>query len=299
MQHPYKPFPATKLEAAVAAVPLEKYSYRERRLARFGREFVFYAGTDSGACGSGGGAGGGSAGSDEPAARGAAAAWPRPNAGESSSSSLGSPDSSLGGSGGEGGRALRGAGQQLEQPWRGRRWEPWVHEALLFADLYPKVADSATIQRAAALLRRDMLPLRPYMQPGPGALAAEAAAAEALGARARRLSFGCQVRPARHMHTLAPRGPSTVAGVASGSSSSRLAAWRTTPAGYRPLATAAASGSGSMLGGWPSRAGSGTPSSSSSSLAPWLARRLAAPTPGSLLARASRLWPRVRLMTRS
>ena len=39
--HPYRPFPTDALEAAVAAVPLEAYPERERKLAQFGREFVF------------------------------------------------------------------------------------------------------------------------------------------------------------------------------------------------------------------------------------------------------------------
>jgi hypothetical protein len=40
-KHPYKPFPTEELEAAVYAVPPEKYPPRERRLARFGREMLF------------------------------------------------------------------------------------------------------------------------------------------------------------------------------------------------------------------------------------------------------------------
>ncbi len=39
--HPYKPFPTAALERAVGAVPVEDYPEPERRLARFGREFVF------------------------------------------------------------------------------------------------------------------------------------------------------------------------------------------------------------------------------------------------------------------
>lgn len=40
-QHPYKPFPTAELEAAVAAVPVSKHPWRERRLLRFGRDLLF------------------------------------------------------------------------------------------------------------------------------------------------------------------------------------------------------------------------------------------------------------------
>lgn len=39
--HPHKPFPTDLLEESVAAVPLNKYPWIQRHLARFGREYVF------------------------------------------------------------------------------------------------------------------------------------------------------------------------------------------------------------------------------------------------------------------
>lgn len=40
-KHPYKPFPTEELEAAVQAVPPDRYPPWERKLARFGREMLF------------------------------------------------------------------------------------------------------------------------------------------------------------------------------------------------------------------------------------------------------------------
>lgn len=39
--HPYAPFPVARLEAAVAAVPLEAYEPAERSMTTFGRAFRF------------------------------------------------------------------------------------------------------------------------------------------------------------------------------------------------------------------------------------------------------------------
>ena len=39
--HPYAPFPVARLEAAVAAVPLEAYEPAERSMTTFGRAYRF------------------------------------------------------------------------------------------------------------------------------------------------------------------------------------------------------------------------------------------------------------------
>lgn len=42
MEHPYKPFPIDRLEAAVNSVPLENFPAAERELAAFGSAYRFW-----------------------------------------------------------------------------------------------------------------------------------------------------------------------------------------------------------------------------------------------------------------
>eukprot|EP00887_Chlorella_sp_A99_P007336 scaffold2.g7336.t1 len=255
-QHPYKPFPIAELEAAVAAVPLDRYTGREQRLIQFGREFVFFAQEGGSSADGGGSGGGGSASGSEAGGAGAAGAAAAPGAGGAvrSAEAAGAAATLAGsGVGGEGAgpvplaAVLRAGG--------GGRFEPWVHEALLFADQYPRIADRTLIQRAASRLRREVLPLRPYMQPfvppraTPRAAprAGAPAAPRAAGTGLRVLgNFGCQVQQARHAHAAAPPAPlvlrggrSSGGGLCGGGGASVLPPARPAPIGPGPLVHAA------------------------------------------------------------
>ena len=142
--HPYSPFPTELLEAAVSAVPLGAYPERERKLAQFGREFVYFSSAGGGTASSSSG----SSSSREVAAEQRAAAM---------RAAPGGTDGADGGGGvGAGGLPVR----PPKQPLQG-----WMRECLSFAAAYPRVADPGAMRQCNQLVRREVLHLRPYMQP--------------------------------------------------------------------------------------------------------------------------------------
>lgn len=209
--HPYQPFPTEALEAAVAAVPLARYTPRERRLVQFGREFVYSRAPAGSTTADSAGAGGTTAGGDPrlaiPMTSGggerrrqgvgaggagarrqrevAAAAAPS----SSSLDSLASTDELLSagaaGSGSDSEGAveapLSAAVDRAPAPPRVplEPLQPWVRDALAFVTAYPRMADPQLIRRANVTVQRSVLPLRPYMQP----------------TRVQRLPDGTMVRP--------------------------------------------------------------------------------------------------------
>lgn len=214
--HPYQPFPTEALEAAVAAVPLSAYPSRERRLAQFGREFVYSRAPAGGTAGAGsaagsdaygeGGGGGGGGGERRRAWAGAGAGAGRRQrevvaAAAPSGASLDSlastdePSAAESASDGEGAE-VAAVGAAAGQAPRRPRWapmQPWVRDALAFVASYPRLADPVLIRRANVTVQRTVLPLRPYMQPPraqrlpdgslarPSALLAESGLAAAVG----------------------------------------------------------------------------------------------------------------------
>ncbi|EFN50853.1 hypothetical protein CHLNCDRAFT_141768 [Chlorella variabilis] len=187
--HPYKPFPTDQLEAAVAAVPLADYPMRERKLAKFGREFVYSRrmggeaeAEEEGSFAAEMGVGGGTWRRRQQGGRrrevAAAAASP------ASSDSLGS-GASLDGNDAESEEEGEGAGSAVllakpvrlrgpqprplrepRAPWALQQpLQPWLEECMTFAAAYPRVADPFLIRRSSWGVQRDVLPLRPYMQP--------------------------------------------------------------------------------------------------------------------------------------
>jgi hypothetical protein len=55
--------------------------------------------------------------------------------------------------------------EEREQQLRLGRPPAWVSECMSFAAAYPRLADSGTLRQSAAKVSREVLPLRPYMQP--------------------------------------------------------------------------------------------------------------------------------------
>ena len=142
--HPYRPFPTEALEAAVAAVPLESYPQQERKLAQFGREFVYFRapypppGQQQQASGSGEGG----AGTGRPPLRGARRQ--RDVAVAAASGSLDASLSSVGSDGEEEGEPGAEPVAALMRPRPPpRQWAPmhaWVRETLAFVAAYPRLA---------------------------------------------------------------------------------------------------------------------------------------------------------------
>ena len=138
-KHPYKPFPTQELEAAVTAVPHERYPPRERKLARFGREMVFRSGEYYSLALS------------------------------SSSSSSDQEDGLL-----KRPEMNRGAQQQQLQQQQEQEQQKllnsmpgWLKDASRFAYAYPRIGTQEVVLGAAqGAVVREVLPLHPYMQPG-------------------------------------------------------------------------------------------------------------------------------------
>ena len=146
--HPYSPFPTELLEAAVGAVPLGAYPERERKLAQFGREFVYFS-----AGGAASSRQSSSSSSRETAAEQRATAAMRAAPGT---------DGADGGGGGGG----AGVGSlPVRPPKQPMPLQGWMRECLSFAAAYPRVADPGAMRQCNQLVRREVLRLRPYMQP--------------------------------------------------------------------------------------------------------------------------------------
>lgn len=143
----------------MAAVPLQSYQSRERRLAQFGREFVYTHAASKGR-------GGQSASWQRQREATAAAAAAANMASGSAAGSLDLPaGEGLSASLDSDSEAAVAAGQ-LAKPQR--QWapiQPWIRDALNFVAAYPRVADPYLIRRANVQVQRSTLPLRPYMQP--------------------------------------------------------------------------------------------------------------------------------------
>lgn len=156
--HPYRPFPTEALEAAVAAVPLDSYPEGERRLAQFGREFVYFKSPFPAVQPTqqqqqrAGDEGQGGAGASRSPLRGpkrqrdvAAAAASGSAAGSMSGDSMdATASSSVGSDGEEGGEpGAEAVPALLRPPARPRQWAPmhaWVRETLAFVAAYPRLA---------------------------------------------------------------------------------------------------------------------------------------------------------------
>lgn len=142
--HPYRPFPTEALEAAVAAVPLESYPEQERKLAQFGREFVYFRAPypPPGQQQQMGGSGEGGAGTGRPPLRGA-----RRQRDVAAAAASGSMDASLSSVGSDGEEEGEPGGEPVAALVRPRppprHWAPmhaWVRETLAFVAAYPRLA---------------------------------------------------------------------------------------------------------------------------------------------------------------
>jgi hypothetical protein len=77
-------------------------------------------------------------------------------------------DAAAGSIGSDGEEEGEAAPALLRPPQRPRPWTPmhaWVRETLAFVAAYPRVADPWLIRRSNTRVQREVLPLRPYMQP--------------------------------------------------------------------------------------------------------------------------------------
>lgn len=126
-KHPYKPFPTAELEAAVNAVPAERYPPRERKLARFGREMAFRY--------------------DESAQSVEAA--PKNNAED----------------GGADGITEEGSSPADSERLAFSTVMPgWLKDASRFATVFPRLGNQEVVMNASQSVVRELLPLYPYMR---------------------------------------------------------------------------------------------------------------------------------------
>lgn len=134
--HPYKPFPTEELEAAVAAVPLGAYPRRERKLAQFGREFVFRRAPAAAEAG------------DVACLPGLGPLSLQQQQQQQAAEEVGGARPGLEQAGGLATLALEerrpaaqaGAALSEQQQQQGERVQPWVLDCLSFAAAYPRVA---------------------------------------------------------------------------------------------------------------------------------------------------------------
>jgi hypothetical protein len=141
-------FPAAELEAAISAVPLDKWPPWERKLLQFGREVAFSSEPRKPE-------------KIDPLAPGSTTADP--------TQQLKLQDGQGQGQGAENLQQqqiqLQMRLQEEQQSFPRRRLPGWVAECTHFISMYPRLRGSVAFNNALGVVKREVLPIYPYMQP--------------------------------------------------------------------------------------------------------------------------------------